>query len=86
VNSSATPELDPEQSRAEIVLGAALYLMTAYHRTPCPRIAGCVAAHLECLARHPQVDPMIREVCAGMCDQWHTAATGPRPRPRARVH
>jgi hypothetical protein len=64
------PELDPEVSRAEIVLGAVLYLMTADHRTPCPRLAACVAAHLECLARHPNVDSTIRDVCAGMCGVW----------------
>ena len=79
------PELDPELSRAEIVLGAALYLMTAYHPTPCPRLAACVAPHLECLARHPNVDSMIRDVCAGMCDAWREAAR-PAARPHASVH
>ena len=35
---------DPQHSRLETVLGAVLYLMTAYKRTSCPRIAACVAA------------------------------------------
>ena len=65
---------DPGLSRLETVLGAVLYLMTAYHRTRCPRIAACVAAHLDCLAAHPQADPTIREVCAGMRDEWRGAA------------
>lgn len=65
---------DPTLSRPEIVLGAVLYLMTAYQRTRCPRIAACVAAHLDCLAAHPQADPTIREVCAGMCAQWRGAS------------
>jgi hypothetical protein len=66
---------DPRISRLETVLSAVLYLMTAYHRTRCPRIAACVAAHLDCLAAHPHADPTIREVCAGMRDEWHGAAT-----------
>jgi hypothetical protein len=76
---------DPQQSRAETLVSAVLYLMTAYHRTRCPRIAACVAAHLECIARHPQVDSTIRQVCAGMCDEWQGAA-GLAPRARAPVH
>jgi hypothetical protein len=65
---------DPGLSRLETVLSAVLYLMTAYHRTRCPRIAACVAAHLDCLAAHPQADPTIREVCAGMREEWRGAA------------
>jgi hypothetical protein len=76
---------DPEMSRAETLLGAVLYLMTAYHRTRCPRLAACVAAHLECLAHHPQVDATIRQVCAGMWDEWYGAAAS-APRPRASLH
>jgi hypothetical protein len=76
---------EPELSRAETLVGAVLYLMTAYHRTPCPRIAACVAAHLESIAGHPEVDPTIRQVCAGMCDEWHGAAGHPRG-PRAGLH
>jgi hypothetical protein len=76
---------EPELSRAETLLGAVLYLMTAYHRTRCPRIAACVAAHLECIVRHPQVDPTIRQVCAGMCDEWHGVAEL-STRPHVPVH
>lgn len=72
---------EPQLGRAETVLGAVLYLMTAYRRTQCPRIAACVAAHLECLAAHPRVDATIRDLCAGMCDEWRSAAQPPRPRP-----
>ena len=66
---------DPTVSRLETVLGAVLYLMTAYQRTRCPRIAACVAAHLDCLAAHPHADSTIREVCAGMREEWRVAAT-----------
>jgi hypothetical protein len=76
---------DPGLSRVETVLGAVLYLMTAYHRTRCPRIAACVAAHLECLAAHPHADATIRDVCAGMRDEWRGAA-GAAVAPRRSVH
>ncbi len=62
------------ESRAEIVIGALIYLMSSYRRTPCPRLAQCVACHLECLSRHPEADPVIREFCAGMVDEWRNAA------------
>jgi hypothetical protein len=74
---------DPRLGRLETVLGAVLYLMTAYQRTRCPRIAACVAAHLDCLAEHPHADATIREVCAGMLDEWRGAAAS---RPAARRH
>ena len=70
---------DPQASRLDTVLGAVLYLMTAYHRTRCPRIAACVAAHLACIAAHPHATPTIREVCSGMHEEWRGAAgTAPR--------
>ena len=61
-------------ARVEIVLGALLYLMTEYRRRPCRRIAGCVAHHLELLARHAHADPAIRELCAQMYEEWQSAA------------
>jgi hypothetical protein len=64
----------PLESRAEIITGALIYLMSSYRRTPCPRLAQCVACHLECLSRHPDADPVIREFCAGMVDEWRNAA------------
>jgi hypothetical protein len=76
---------DPRLSRLETVLGAVLYLMTAYRRTRCPRIAACVAAHLDCLAAHPHADATIREVCAGVCDEWRGAA-GATPAPNRNRH
>jgi hypothetical protein len=73
------PTPDPDQGRPETVLGAVLYLMTAYHRSRCPRIAACIAAHLDCLAAHPHADRIIREVCAGMRDEWYGAARAAGP-------
>jgi hypothetical protein len=64
---------NPPQGRVEIVLGALLYLMTAYRRTPCPRIAGAVARHLDCLAAHPDAEPAIRDLCTEMRAEWERA-------------
>ncbi len=64
-------------SRVETLLAALLYLMTAYQRTGCKRIAACVAAHLDCVADHPGADATIREVCAGMRSEWWGAAQAP---------
>jgi len=71
---------DPQPSRVETVISAVLYLMTAYQRTRCPRIAACVAAHLDCLAEHPHADPTIRELCAGMREEWRGTAAAALPR------
>jgi hypothetical protein len=74
------PTPDTPNPRVEIVLGALLYLMTAYRRKPCARIAGCVARHLERLAGHPDADPAIRELCAEMYDEWRSSAAPTLPR------
>ena len=70
----------PSSGRVETVLGAVLYLMTAYCRTPCPRLASCIASHLDCVAAHPQADSTIRHVCAGMSKEWHLAGAPAHPR------
>jgi len=69
-----------ELSRVETVLAALLYLMSAYQRTRCPRIAACIAAHLDCLTDHPRTDATIREVCAGMRKEWWGTAEAAAPR------
>jgi hypothetical protein len=76
---------DPHDSRPETVLGAALYLMTAYQRNRCPQLAACVSAHLDCLAAHPQVTPVLRELCDGLRSDWRAMAGHPGPG-AARVH
>jgi len=68
-------------SRIETLLAALLYLMTAYQRTGCRRIAACVPAHLDCVVGHPGADATIREVCAGMRKEWWGTARAPAPGP-----
>ena len=63
-----------EPSRPETVLAAVIYLMTHYARTGCPRLAVCVSRHLQCLSAHPEVDPVIRDICASLHGAWSRAA------------
>lgn len=72
------PQPEPETSRAETVTAALLYLMTHYARTGCPRLAMCVSRHMQCLAAHPDVAPVVRDICASLHGAWHEAAVGTR--------
>lgn len=66
--------LETQESRPQTLIAAALYLMTHYARTGCPRLALCISKHLQCLSVHPDADPIIREICAGMRGAWAEAA------------
>ena len=67
----------PVASRAETITAALLYLMTYYARTGCPRLALCVSRHMQCLALHPDADPVIRDICASLHGAWCEASIGP---------
>jgi hypothetical protein len=68
--------MDSNVSRPEMLVAATLYLMTHYARTGCPRLAICISKHLQCLATHPDADPVIRDICAGMHGVWPQATAG----------
>lgn len=70
------PHPDPEVARAETVTAALLYLMSQYARTGCPRLALCVSRHMQCLAVHPDVAPVVRDICASLHGAWSKAASG----------
>lgn len=59
-----------EESRADTIVAALLYLMTHYARTGCPRLAVCVLRHMQCLAIHPDADPVVRDICASLHGAW----------------
>jgi len=61
---------DPQESRVESITAALVYLMTHYARTGCPRLAMCVSRHMQALALHPDADPVLRDVCAGLHGVW----------------
>ena len=70
---------NPHATRIETIIAATLYLMNAYQRTHCPRLARCVAAHLDYLTRHSDTDATIRSVCAEMYRDWRVVAQTPFP-------
>jgi hypothetical protein len=76
----AMNEADPEASRAETIAAALIYLMTHYARTGCPRLAVCVARHMQCLALHPDAPHVLRDMCASLHGAWAQAAEPPERR------
>jgi len=70
---------EPESSRPEMVAAALIYLMTHYARTGCPRLALCVARHMQCLATHPDAAPVLRDTCAALHGTWCGAANPVAP-------
>lgn len=76
-------QIEPQASRAETVTAALLYLMTHYARTGCPRLAVCIARHMQYLSAHPDAAPVVREICISLERTWVSRAGPP---PRANVH
>lgn len=72
---------ESESARPEMVAAALLYLMTHYARTGCPRLALCVARHMQCLATHPDAAPVLRDICAALHGAWCSAANPDAPPP-----
>lgn len=73
---------NPEDARVETITAALIYLMSHYAQTGCPRLAVCVARHMQCLALHPDAAPALRDVCAALHGPWSQAAadsTAARP-------
>lgn len=66
---------------AEPMLGAVLYLISAYQARPCPLIARKVCQHFQLLASLPAFGEEFRRLCAKLQRTWaartHPAATGP---------
>lgn len=79
-------DADPYASRADTLTAALLYLMTHYARTGCPRLALCVSRHMQCLASHPDADPLVRDICAGLQGAWQQAALGSGDAPEGLLH
>lgn len=64
------PEPLPAVHRAELMLGAVIFLMSAYPRANCPRVALAITRHLESLAAHPSLAPTVRDVCRRLAGEW----------------
>ena len=67
-------EIHAEETRVETVTAALIYMMSHYARTGCPRLAVCVARHMQCLAMHPDAPAVVRDICAALHGPWQEAA------------
>jgi hypothetical protein len=75
----------PEETRVETLTAALVYLMSHYARTGCPRLAVCVARHMQCLSSHPDAAPVLRDICSALHGPWSRAAAQ-HAAPTAAVH
>ena len=71
--------METDDSRAETITAALLYLMTQYARTGCPRLALCVSRHMQCLAFHADAPEVVRAVCASLHGAWACVAIPETP-------
>lgn len=78
----ATDKIDPlllEQntrpSRPELLVSAALHLMSHYaageqESGACVRLAAVIERHLTALAELPGLEPVLRATCSQLSEQW----------------
>lgn len=65
------PELD--SGKPEVIVSAALYLMSSYGCSGgCPRLAHVILKHLRILAERSDLAPILRETCGRLAEQWET--------------
>lgn len=63
------PELD--SGKPEVIVSAALYLMSSYGCSGgCPRLAHVILKHLRILAERNDLAPVLRETCGKLAEQW----------------
>jgi hypothetical protein len=74
----------PEEPRVETITAALIYLMSHYAQTGCPRLAICVARHMQCLSLHADAAPVLRDICAALHGAWQQTAD--RAEAKAPVH
>jgi hypothetical protein len=78
------PELD--SGKPEVIVSAALYLMSSYGCSGgCPRLAHVILKHLRILAERADLAPILRETCGRLAEQWeaelHQMLPATRPQP-----
>lgn len=68
-SADALPAFDA--TRPEVMVSAALYLMSSYGcGGGCPKLAHVILKHLRMLAERDDLAPVLRETCARLIDQW----------------
>jgi len=74
------PELD--SGRPEVIVSAALYLISTYGcGGGCPRLAHVILKHLRILAERDDLAPVLRETCGRLVEQWELELHNKLPAP-----
>ena len=76
----------PPTSQPDLLMAAALHLMSHYGTRPgadgaCLKLACVIERHLKALAALPQLSPVLQGTCTQLAEQWasHIDACSPRP-------
>jgi hypothetical protein len=79
-------ESTPPSSQPDLLVSAALHLMSHYGTRPgadgaCLKLACVIERHLKALAALPQLSPVLQGTCTQLAEQWasHIDACSPRP-------
>lgn len=69
------PEQDSKPARPELLISAALHLMSHYaagerENGSCVRLAAVIERHLKALADLPGLEPVLRATCGQLSEQW----------------
>ncbi len=67
-----------EATRSDLLLSAALYLVSRYATAAsqgqvCQRLAVSIQCHLEILAERGDVSGLVRDTCALLAEEWRRA-------------
>ncbi len=81
---------DIDASKPEVIVSAALYLMSSYGCSGgCPRLAHVIVKHLRILSERPDLAPVLRTTCTSLAEQWeiklHAMLPAVAPNPASNV-
>lgn len=63
--------LDADASKPEVIVSAALYLMSSYGcGGGCPKLAHVIVKHLRILSERDDLPPVLCATCANLAEQW----------------
>lgn len=80
------PAAPPVSARPEVLVSAALHLMSHYaaesqEEGRCLKLASVIERHLRALATMPDLAPVLRATCQQLSQQWATVIDRAMPRP-----
>ena len=85
---SEFPDASAAASQPELLVSAALHLMSHYSTQareggPCLKLAAVIERHLKALAALPQLAPVLQGTCSQLAEQWamHIEQAAPSARP-----